>query len=75
MLNADVCLPPHSSIVVVLAKTTPASLAEFDDKPSPLDRVDEDVAAGERVVAPSADELDSASSGSLCKNVSINALQ
>jgi hypothetical protein len=26
-------------------------------------------------VAPSADELDSASSGSLCENVSINALQ
>ena len=59
---------------MVLANTTPASLAEFDDETSPLDRVDEDVAAGERVVAPSADELDSASSGSLCENVSIYAL-
>jgi hypothetical protein len=60
---------------VVLANTRPASLAEFDDEPSPLDRVNEDVAAGERVVAPSADKLDSASSGSLCENVSMHAFQ
>ena len=75
MLNADHHLPPQPLNSCELFNTPPASLAEFDDKPSPLDRVDEDVAAGERVVAPSADELDSASSGSLCENVSINALQ
>jgi hypothetical protein len=51
------------SLLVVLANTPPASLVEFDDEPSPLNRVDEDIAAGERVVAPSADELDSASTG------------
>jgi hypothetical protein len=51
------------SLLVVLTNTPPASLVEFDNEPSPLDRVHEDVAAGESVVAPSADELDSASTG------------
>jgi hypothetical protein len=56
-------LPPHHTTITPHSEQS--GLVELDNKPTTLDRVDEDVAAGESEVAPSADEFDLASSGSL----------
>jgi hypothetical protein len=55
----------HAPLVIHHSKQS--LLVEFDNKPTPLNRVDEDVAARESKVTPSADKLNPASSDSLCE--------
>jgi hypothetical protein len=71
MLNTGPHLPPHHTTPhhtpLLIYHLEQSLLVEFDNKPTPLNRVDEDVAARESKVTPSADELDPASSDSLCE--------
>jgi hypothetical protein len=69
MLNANFHLPPHHNPSTHHSEQS--GLVKFDNESTTLDRVDEDVAAGESVMAPSANEFDLASSGSLYEDVSI----
>lgn len=70
---------PHSffdrSRAAVLANTPLAELVELDNKATAFNRVDEDIAAGESVMAPGAGELDLASARSLWEIVSKSTFQ
>jgi hypothetical protein len=67
MLNTGPHLPPHHT-PLLNHHLEQSLLVKFDNKPTPLNRVDEDVAARESKVTPSADKLNPASSDSLCEN-------
>jgi len=69
MLNTGPHLPPHHTTPHPPSHSSSEQslLVEFDNKATPLNRVDEDVAARESKVTPSADKLNPASSDSLCE--------
>jgi hypothetical protein len=63
---------PHHTTSPSHSSSEQSLLVEFDNKATPLNRVDEDVAARESKVTPSADKLNPASSDSLrekCQSV------
>jgi hypothetical protein len=68
-------LPPYHTTALSLIIQNKSGLVELNNESTTLDRVDEDVAAGESEVAPGADEFDLASSGSLREDVSTHAFQ